>query len=84
MLCLCHLDSQFSQALLHGCAEVFSQSRQAILQEKPVACQGCLVLSHWYDHFTISLPLIITEDQVDRGVEILDEVLKIADDEAEE
>jgi len=41
-------------------------------------------LSHWYDHFTISLPLIITEDQVDRGVEILDEVLKIADDEAEE
>jgi len=41
-------------------------------------------IHYWYDHFTISPPLIITEEKVDKGIEVLDEVLKIADEEVEE
>ena len=41
-----------------------------------------LYIAHWYDTLTIAPPLIITEDQVDEGIEVLDRVLKIADREA--
>jgi len=40
--------------------------------------KGLYVVS-WYNHFIIAPPLIITEKQVDEGIEVLDEVLKIAD-----
>ena len=43
-----------------------------------------LYIHNWYDHFTVSPPLIVTEDEVDKGIEILDEVLKIADKEVKE
>lgn len=35
----------------------------------------------WYNHFIIAPPLIITEEEVDKGMEVFDEVLKIADNE---
>jgi taurine--2-oxoglutarate transaminase len=37
----------------------------------------------WYDTFIIAPPLIITEDQIDEGIEVLDKVLEIADNEVE-
>jgi len=37
----------------------------------------------WYSHLLIAPPLIITEEEVDRACEILDEALKVADKEAE-
>jgi len=40
-----------------------------------------LYIHNWYDHLTVSPPLIITEKEVDEGVQILDEVLEIADKE---
>lgn len=42
-----------------------------------------LYIHNWYDNLTVAPPLIITEAEVDRGMEILDEALKIADEEAE-
>ena len=33
----------------------------------------------WYNHLIIAPPLIITEEEVDRGIQILDETLKAAD-----
>jgi taurine--2-oxoglutarate transaminase len=47
------------------------------------AMERGLYIHNWYDHFTVSPPLTITEDQVDEGFEILDEVMGIADKEAE-
>lgn len=41
-----------------------------------------LYVASWYNHFIIAPPLIITEEEVDEGLEILDEVLEIADREA--
>ena len=38
-----------------------------------------LYIAHWYDTLTIAPPLIIIEEQVDEGIEVLDRVLKIAD-----
>ena len=38
-----------------------------------------LYVAHWYDTLTIAPPLIITEEQVDEGIEVLDRALKIAD-----
>jgi taurine--2-oxoglutarate transaminase len=40
-------------------------------------------LSSWYNHFVIAPPLIITEAEIDKGLEALDEVLEIADREAD-
>jgi len=42
-----------------------------------------LYIASWYNHFIVAPPLIITEEEVDEGIEILDEVLKIADKEVE-
>jgi len=36
-----------------------------------------LHIHNWYDHLTISPLLIITEKEVDEGIEILDEVFKL-------
>jgi len=36
-------------------------------------------INTWYNHFTIAPPLIITEKEIDKAVSVLDEVLKIAD-----
>lgn len=44
--------------------------------------RGLYVLG-WYNHFIIAPPLIITEEEVDKGIEVLDEVLKIADEQAQ-
>ena len=38
-----------------------------------------LYIAHWYDTLTIAPPLIITKEQIDEGIEVLDKVLKIAD-----
>jgi len=40
-----------------------------------------LYVAPWYDTLTIAPPLILTEEQVDEGVEILDKALEIADQE---
>lgn len=37
----------------------------------------------WINHFVIAPPLIISEEEIDEGVNALDEVLKISDQEAE-
>ena len=36
-------------------------------------------LISWISHFFIAPPLIITEDEIDEGIDIFDEVLKEAD-----
>jgi len=41
-----------------------------------------LYMAGWYNHFTIAPPLIITEEEVDKGLEIFDKALTIADKEA--
>ena len=45
--------------------------------------QGLYILS-WYNHFIVAPPLTITREQVDEGIEVLDEVLKIADEKMKE
>jgi taurine--2-oxoglutarate transaminase len=42
-----------------------------------------LYIHNWYDHFTVAPPLIITREEVEEGIEIFDDVLKIADKEVE-
>ncbi len=43
-----------------------------------------LYLLGWISHFIVAPPLIITEEQVDEGIEIFDEALKTADKEVKE
>jgi len=38
-----------------------------------------LYIAYWYDTLTIAPPLIITEEQVDEGIESLDKALEVAD-----
>ena len=38
-----------------------------------------LYVASWYDTLIIAPPLIITEEQIDEGIEILDKALEIAD-----
>jgi len=40
-----------------------------------------LYVAPWYDSLTVAPPLIITEEQVDEGIAILDKALQIADQE---
>jgi len=42
-----------------------------------------LYMVSWYNHFIIAPPLTITEEEVDEGLEIFDEVLEIADREVD-
>jgi taurine--2-oxoglutarate transaminase len=42
-----------------------------------------LYLVAWYDNLVIAPPLIITEEQVDEGIDILDRALQVADREVE-
>jgi taurine---2-oxoglutarate transaminase len=48
------------------------------------AMKNGLYLSSWYDTLVITPPLIITEDQIDEAIHILDKSLEIADREAVE
>jgi len=48
------------------------------------AMQNGLYLYSWYDTLVITPPLIITEDQIDEAIAILDKSLEIADKEAVE
>jgi taurine--2-oxoglutarate transaminase len=48
------------------------------------AMQNGLYLSFWYDTLVITPPLIITEDQIDEAIAILDKSLELADKEAVE
>ena len=48
------------------------------------AMQNGLYISSWYDTLVITPPLIITEEQIDEAIQILDKSLKIADREAVE
>ncbi len=41
-------------------------------------------LMSWISHFVIGPPLIITEEQIDQGVDALDQALKIADTEVDQ
>jgi len=42
-----------------------------------------LYFAAWYDNLVIAPPLIITEEEVDEGIEILDRALQVADREVE-
>ena len=42
-----------------------------------------IYVSPWISHFVLAPPLIITKEEIDYAVNVFDEVLKIADDEAE-
>jgi len=46
------------------------------------AMQNGLYMAAWYDTLVIAPPLIITEDEIDQAVEILDKSLEIGDKEA--
>jgi taurine--2-oxoglutarate transaminase len=46
------------------------------------AMQNGLYISSWYDTMVITPPLIITEEEIDEAIEILDKSLEIADKEA--
>lgn len=46
------------------------------------AMQNGLYLAPWYDTLVIAPPLIITEDQIEKGMAVLDKSLKIGDAEA--
>lgn len=48
------------------------------------AMQKGLYVVPWYDTLVLAPPLIITEDQIDEGMSILDEALGIADREADQ
>jgi taurine--2-oxoglutarate transaminase len=48
------------------------------------AMQQGLYMAPWYDTLVIAPPLIITEDQVDEAIDILDKALKIGDEQAVE
>ncbi len=48
------------------------------------AMKNGLYLSPWYDTLVIAPPLIITEEQIDEAIAILDKALAVADREAEE
>ncbi len=58
-------------------------TNKAIMTDKisTEALKHGLYIHNWYDHLTVSPPLIFTKKEVDEGIEILDEVLKIADKE---
>ena len=43
-----------------------------------------LYMAPWYDTLTIAPPLIITEEQIDEAISILDEALGVADQEADQ
>jgi len=45
--------------------------------------QAGLYVMPWYDNLTIAPPLIITTEEVDQAMAILDEALKVGDAEAE-
>jgi len=45
--------------------------------------QRGVFLSGWYSHFIVAPPLVITEEEVDQGLAVLDEVLGMADKEAQ-
>ncbi|MDY6821650.1 MAG: aspartate aminotransferase family protein [Deferribacterota bacterium] len=38
-----------------------------------------LYINTWYNHFVVAPPLIITKEEIDKAINIFDEVLKIAD-----
>jgi taurine--2-oxoglutarate transaminase len=48
------------------------------------AMKNGLYMAAWYDTLVIAPPLIITEDQIDEAVAILDKALKIGDEQAVE
>jgi taurine--2-oxoglutarate transaminase len=48
------------------------------------AMQNGLYVASWYDTMVIAPPLIITEEQIDEAIEILDKALEIGDKEAVE
>jgi taurine--2-oxoglutarate transaminase len=48
------------------------------------AMQKGLYMAAWYDTLVIAPPLIITEDQIDEAVDLLDKALKIGDEQAVE
>ncbi|MDH2901530.1 MAG: aminotransferase class III-fold pyridoxal phosphate-dependent enzyme, partial [archaeon] len=45
--------------------------------------QKGVYVNDWLSHFIIAPPLIITEEQIDEGVKVLDQSLKIADEKIE-
>ncbi len=46
--------------------------------------RGVLMSLNWLSHFVIAPPLIVTEEDIDYGIDALDEALKIADAEVED
>jgi taurine--2-oxoglutarate transaminase len=47
------------------------------------ALKNGLYIHTWYDHLTVAPPLIIKREEVDEGIDILDEVVQFADKEVE-
>jgi taurine--2-oxoglutarate transaminase len=48
------------------------------------AMKNGLYMAPWYDTLVIAPPLIITEEQIDEAVDILDKALKVGDEQAVE
>jgi taurine---2-oxoglutarate transaminase len=63
-------------------ADKFSGKSLMTAQMAGDAMKQGLYLAPWYDTLVIAPPLIITEDQIDEAVDILDRSLKIGDQQA--
>ncbi|MFI5420623.1 MAG: aminotransferase class III-fold pyridoxal phosphate-dependent enzyme, partial [Nitrososphaerales archaeon] len=55
--------------------------KQSVLDKVSAAAmaEGVYVLN-WLSHFVVAPPLIVTKEEIDSGVDVLDKALKIADD----
>jgi len=65
-------------------AEKFSGKALMTAKIAAEAMQQGLYMAAWYDTLVIAPPLIITEQQIDEAVDILDRALEIGDREAED
>jgi len=63
-------------------ADKFSGKPLMTAQIAGEAMKQGLYFAAWYDTLVIAPPLIITEEQIDKAVEILDKALKIGDEQA--
>lgn len=64
------------------CFNVKADKFRKVLMTDRIAAEALklgLYVAPWYDTLIIAPPLIITEEQVDEGIEILDKALEIAD-----
>jgi len=63
-------------------ADEYSRNPLMTARVAAEALKSGLYLAVWYDTLVVAPPLIITEEQIDEGIGVLDKALRIADQEA--